>query len=86
MSIPAAAEGSVGVLGTGDGGTAVKRDFGGSPGAGDPAQFRLAEHTLVTLGSMPAPAIMRLASRRILDNTFYRAWWESRPELHPNLD
>ncbi|MFF3609779.1 LysR family transcriptional regulator [Streptomyces sp. NPDC002463] len=61
------------------------------PLAGDPltGRIRLAWNR-ATLSEDRARLLYRAAGHAYLDsvprNTFYRSWWESRPELHPNLD
>ncbi|MEU6389323.1 LysR family transcriptional regulator [Streptomyces sp. NPDC046939] len=61
------------------------------PLAGDPltGRIRLAWNR-AGLSEHHAGLLYRAAARAYLDsiptNTFYRAWWEARPELHPALD
>ncbi|MEU6934391.1 LysR family transcriptional regulator [Streptomyces sp. NPDC046385] len=61
------------------------------PLAGDPltGRIRLAWNR-ATLSEDRARLLYRAAGLAYLDsvprNTFYRSWWESRPELHPSLD
>ncbi|WP_426367598.1 LysR substrate-binding domain-containing protein [Streptomyces sp. E-08] len=61
------------------------------PLAGDPltGRIRLAWNRS-TLSEDRARLLYRAAGYAYLDNvphnTFYRSWWEARPELHPNLD
>jgi hypothetical protein len=61
------------------------------PLAGDPitGRIRLAWNR-AAMTERRAALLYRAAARAYLDsipnNTFYRAWWEARPELHPVLD
>ncbi|WP_308434375.1 LysR family transcriptional regulator [Streptomyces litmocidini] len=61
------------------------------PLAGDPitGRIRLAWNR-AALSEHRARLLYRAAGHAYLDsvphNTFYRSWWNSRPELHPNLD
>ncbi|MEU5217327.1 LysR family transcriptional regulator [Streptomyces sp. NPDC020807] len=61
------------------------------PLAGDPITGRIrVAWNRAALSDDRARLLYRAAGRAYLDgvpyNTFYRSWWASRPELHPNLD
>ncbi|MGW5328299.1 LysR family transcriptional regulator [Streptomyces sp. NPDC004014] len=61
------------------------------PLAGDPLNERIRiAWNRAAVTEQRAGLLYRAAARAYLDsiphNTFYRGWWESRPELHPVLD